>query len=478
MPKETIFSQIRSLISGRTPTKELRLREEFRLGRSAVRVPYTGAPIGVTLVPQGLEYHVYPEILTDTGSNPPDPCFLLFEPGHDYTRIGGFLRLQQKGDSLILGGHDRKQAAMFDYPPNMDKRILNITHDGDALVFNKLVYDAKVLLAPLGQERTAKCFSDRRSDKLRRIRAIYGGPIEPLGPEQALDTLRAVNEILAMESYRPLDRRGRPGGVLQLPKELRPIIVGDLHAQVDNLLTLLSQNGFLEALEQGTAAMIILGDAVHLEEDGQLDEMESSVLMTDLILRLKLRFPKQIFYIRGNHDSFAEDQFKFGVAQCLLWERALRERRGMDYLHEMERFYDGLPYLVLSEGYIACHAAPVKTKFTLEMLINTHEHPGLVGELTRNRLRRRNFPAGYAKGDVRHFLETLGFPEGTPYFVSHSPLTRDETLWLNAGGIKNHHIVFSANRPWIGVVTRIHGHMIPLTYQREELTPIISGLAT
>lgn len=33
-----------------------------------------------------------------------------------------------------------------------------------------------------------------------------------------------------------------------LPQRLTPILVADLHAQVDNLLTVLSQNAFLDAL--------------------------------------------------------------------------------------------------------------------------------------------------------------------------------------------------------------------------------------
>jgi hypothetical protein len=100
-----------------------------------------------------------------------------------------------------------------------------------------------------------------------------------------------------------------------------------------------------------------------------------------------------------------------------------------------------------------------------------------VQELTHNRLRQRLNPAGYAKGDVRHFRETLKLPQETPFLVSHSPLTREDGLWLDAGGIENHHIVFSANSPWIGVFTRVHERMIPLRYRREELLPIINGLS-
>jgi hypothetical protein len=85
-----------------------------------------------------------------------------------------------------------------------------------------------------------------------------------------------------------------------------------MHAQIDNLLTVLSQNAFLDALDEGTAALVILGDAVHSEVDGQLREMDSSMLLMDLIFKLKLCFPAQVFYVRGNHDSFSEDMSKDG----------------------------------------------------------------------------------------------------------------------------------------------------------------------
>lgn len=86
-----------------------------------------------------------------------------------------------------------------------------------------------------------------------------------------------------------------PGGLLLLPQRLTPILVADMHAQIDNLLTVLSQNAFLDALDQGTAALVILGDAVHCEVDGQLREMASSMLIMDFIFRLKLCFPEQVF---------------------------------------------------------------------------------------------------------------------------------------------------------------------------------------
>ena len=87
---------------------------------------------------------------------------------------------------------------------------------------------------------------------------------------------------------------------------------------MDNLLTILSHGEFLEMMGDGKPRWYSLGDAVHSEMDGQLEDMESSLLMMDLIIKLKLWFPQQIFYVRGNHDSFSAEIGKEGVPQGLL----------------------------------------------------------------------------------------------------------------------------------------------------------------
>ncbi|MEN8177406.1 MAG: metallophosphoesterase [Pseudomonadota bacterium] len=470
------LSRLTSLLPSHTRYEEIRLAEPYQLGIDRVRVPFEGAPIRVRLVRENLEFQIYPELSLDPGAIRTPPRYLIFDPSRYYSEISGFIRLTEQGDSFVIGKQVRRKPVSCNFPENLDMRHISIAHDGDALIFRKLVSDTEVELSLLADQHDAEGFNTQRQEKLRTIRKIFGGPVDLLSPSDALASLRQVNEVLQQESYRALDERGQPGGVVSLPDSLVPIIVGDLHAQVNNLLTLLSQNHFMEALEAGEAALIILGDAVHSELDDDLEEMEDSLLMMDLILRLKLRFPRQLFYIRGNHDSFSSNLTKFGIAQCLIWEAVMRKYRGDVYVREMKRFYELLPYLVISDGYIACHAAPIKTRFNMDMLINIYRYPGLIKELTSNRIRRRTSPAGYSKMDVRHFRNTLKVPENTPFLVSHSPLDRERPLWLEAGGIKNHHIVFSANIPWIGVFTRMRNHIIPLSYHRENLLHILNGL--
>lgn len=311
---------------------------------------------------------------------------------------------------------------------------------------------------------------------MREVKKIFGGPIELLTTDDALSDIVQINNLLEKEPLRPRNSAGMPGGVVKLPKKMVPIILGDLHAQVDNLLTILSHNEFLEMMGDGKATMIFLGDAVHSEIDGELESMESSLLMMDLIFRLKLWFPQQVFYVRGNHDSFSAEIGKDGVPQGLIWSKTIKKIRGEAYWKEMERLYELLPYVALSNNYVACHAAPPKGKVSMDMLVDIRKYPSLMEEVTCNRLYRPNRLAGYTKGDVKPFRNSLDLGKNAELFVGHTPLTRHDTLWMNVGGIEHHDVVFSGNIPWIGLFTQINGHMIPMKYRSEPLLSFIDGL--
>jgi len=469
------FGRLKAAFFQASQYPEVRLQESYQLKGTTIRVPFEGYPIELAMGKKKQRLHLYPEqSLGDQGSQDV-LSFILFSPDHFFSGIGGFLRLVN-GDHLVLGREDELQRNMFGYKKSLSRRHLSIVHDGDAFIFKDLDIEFGTLLTPLQSQEESQQISNRRMANLREIREIFGGPIKLLSPEEALDDLKQINKILEKEPLRPHNSDGMPGGVVKLPKKMIPIILGDLHAQVDNLLTILSHNEFLEIMGDGKAAMVFLGDAVHSEIDGKLEDMESSLLIMDIIFRLKLWFPQQVFYVRGNHDSFSEEVCKGGVSQGLLWARALKRIRGKAYKKAMDRFYELLPYVAFSKNYVACHAAPPKSKVTMDMLVNIHSYPGLIEELTCNRICQPNRPSGYTKGDVKRFRNTLSLGSKAEVFVGHTPLTRHDTLWLNVGGIENHDVVFSGNTPWIGLFTSINGEMIPLRYRSETMLPVINGL--
>lgn len=467
------LKRLRSVFGSPEQCQEISLEQPFRLQNECAKIPLEQCANGISLDCGGKCLNLVREPFVGEPRGGDGSAFLLLDPEGFQTGISGFVRVSE-GDHLIVGSEDDRQCAMLGFTEGIAERLFSIAHEGEVLVFKDLAGDPGIVLSPILEDRLN--IVERRIANLREVFRIFGGPIQLLPADQALQDLNRVIDLLEREPLRPKDTRGMPGGLVRLPKKMIPIIVGDLHAQVDNLLTLLTQDHFLAAMSEGKATMVILGDAVHSEMDGCMEEMETSLLIMDLIIRLKLWYPQQVFYVRGNHDSFSEEIGKSGVPQGLLWAKALRDARGEAYKQAMDRLYELLPFVVLSKNFAACHAAPPRGKVDMDMLVNIHKYPGLIREVTCNRLSQPNRPAGYTKGDVKRFRNTLKLGGKAELFVGHTPLTRHDTLWSDVGGIQHHDVVFSGNIPWIGVYTSANGEMIPLRYRSESLLPVINAM--
>jgi hypothetical protein len=256
---------------------------------------------------------------------------------------------------------------------------------------------------------------------------------------------------------------------------LTPILVADMHAQIDNLLTVLSQNAFLDALEEGSAALVILGDAVHSEVDGQLREMETSMLLMDLIFRLKLRFPRRF-------STFAATMIP-SPRTCprMAFRRGCCGRRNLpsDAARLSARHGGVLPAVALRRRFRRLRRLPrgsTDGRVSKEMLVNIHRHPELILELINNRLRRPNRPQGYSRGDVKHFRRALQLDKDTPvHRRPHADGSRRYPV-AQRRWHRNHHVLFSAHPEQVGVFTRVDDVMVPLVYPVDALTPIINRL--
>lgn len=469
-PRAKVFRKLLRTLSGLERCRIVKLRDAYQLNKDSVRIPYEGFPIHIQLGKNGKQLRLFPENpLVPDDTQDKTPCFLVDDPEMATDRIGGFLRLEPE-EEITLGSRDAEQQTFFKYPETVAPEHLRITHDGDAVVFEDLT-SAGTCISPLLNHD-----SKERYTRLRQIREIYGGPLKPLPADEALSLIHQVNELMENEPYRKTTKDGQPGGLIRLPKKLTPVVIGDLHAQVDNLLVLLSHNGFIDALDKGEACLVLLGDAVHSERKGELDRMDTSLLIMDLIFRLKLRFPKQFFFIRGNHDGFMEEISKGGIPQGLLWKKALKDARGKEYRKAMRRYYELLPYVVSSPHFAATHAAPPRSKISENMLVEINNYPGLIPELISNRMVRPNRPGGYTKGDIKRFRKTLDLPSDAPFIVGHTPLDMVNTYWLDVGKVINHHILYSAGDTWVGAFVELDGQMVPLRYPVESLVDLINNL--
>ena len=463
-------------------------RQRFRKKRPAAstlaageRLRLSGQSLALKPDPEGFviemgkqTIHLCPAHPESENEDPTQSEWILFDPERYFSGISHTLRLRP-GESISIDHRQESQHLVFSHSKDAFRRHLQIRHGGDILELRDPISELGTFVTLAENGASDHSYRSYRLGKLERLREILGPQIEPLDCEEALLLLQDVNRQLVDDPFRPRDSLDNAGSLLELPVNLTPVIIGDLHGQVNNLLQILIENAFLESLETGEGALIFLGDAVHGEEAGQLEEMDSSVLIMDLILKLKRRFPRQVFFLLGNHDSFSPDVMKGGIAQSLLWEKRIIELRGAEYARQLGIFYRQSPLFVLSKNFMACHAGPPRTRVSRQTLIEARQLPELVHELTWNRVKSKNWPMGYTKSDVRRLRKSLDVEESLPFIVAHYPQEGTGSVWLNAGEIPNHHIIYSARPREAGIFTRVGGEMVAQIYATHDLQSAING---
>jgi metallophosphoesterase superfamily enzyme len=461
------------LILRRDPINWLTITDGWKQIKKEGRVAYDGNPFELKIGKRVLRF--YPELPLGVRRKYLRRSWLITDPRTFGSHICGFAKIRPN-DTVMIGRANEEFQAIFNFGKDVAERHINITNEKGDLIITPLTETKPVKIIRLTDSGRAARVKARRYDAIKEIRTIYGGDIAILPPDRALSLIKEVNELLTEESYRPKNSKNMPGGLIELPDNIKPIIVGDLHAQVNNLLKILTENRFLEGLESETACLIILGDAVHSEIPGEMDKMDSSILMMDLVLTLKKHFPNNLFYLRGNHDSFAADISKDTISQGVVMRQQLLTLRGMEYVQEMERFYGLLAYVIKSSTFVACHAGPSHKKITRTKLINLHTHPKITKDIVSSRLKRPNYLAGYSKSDVKRFRKGLGLAKGTPFIVGHTPIDPSGSVWRNVADIRGHHIIYSGRPSGPSVFVQINQKMIPLSYPAEPLIKLIGKI--
>ena len=473
MTGQSIWQNIRDQFRPGQETVNPAPAQKLRLSGKELRIPLSGyQDYRIEMGKQTLILSPAPGVTAGNHESAYD--FILFDPERYGDRVAHFQRLSP-GSTLAIDRNVDYQKQVFSSPRDAFRRKFSVSHSGDSLIFRDPISELGTYVSLAGETQDIPAITLRRRSALKRVQEIFGGPLQPLSATQATATLKQVNALLGKETGHPRDTLGNPGGILQLPQNVTPVVIGDLHARIDNLLTILSENAVLDSLENGTAALVLLGDAVHSEEPGKLEEMESSLLMMDLIFTLKLRFPQRVFYIVGNHDSFLHELMKQGVPQGLLWEKQVLSSRGEEYKTQLELFYQQSALVVLAQDFIACHAGPARRKISREILVDAHQFPDIVHDLTWNRIRTPAFPAGYTRSHVRQFRKGLAIDTDTPFLVGHHPCSTGETLWLNVGHITQHHVVISSRPDRVGSFIGIDGKMVPQIYPVEGLLTWLNG---
>ncbi|MDH3695566.1 MAG: metallophosphoesterase, partial [Gammaproteobacteria bacterium] len=395
------------------------------------------------------------------------PDLVVFNPGLDSRQINYSLRIRP-GESLHISHDQPYQEHLFHTPREAFRRNFYMDYTEGQLVFRDSVSELGTYVTILEQTLEQSSRVTARRNAIDEVINLYGGPLEAMSVDKAVSTIKQVNHLLREDAFRAQDANGIAGGLLELPPQVTPIVLGDLHANIDNLLKILSENAFLHELEQGTGVLVFLGDLVQPDEE-PYDDMDDSVFMMDFLFALKLRFPRGVFFLRGNHDSFSTEVTKNLVPQAVLWRKKLEHMRGAQYCEQMTRFYQLSPVVARSDDFVACHAGPPMNKVDTDKLINIREFPELLHELIWNRIRRPGYPTGYTAADVRRFRKSLNLGKETPFLVGHTPYTSTGALWCDVAGIPGHHILYTSKSKEFAIFIRVNGQMVPQVYTAEPL---------
>lgn len=459
--KRSLFGRLTTLLKNEPEGELIALQSEPVSLSESVRIAWDSQPVQLMLGNMKLELH--PDLAVTGNEIDGDREWIVHAGRAFYKKVPRFVRIAP-GESVVLGRGDDMQKMIFALDKSVAGRHVRIDNRKGELIVQPLDLDRKTEISAI--DSGTPVWEARRKN-LERLPDILDHSLTQFDDKEALDIIRDVNAIIGDEVYRDRDDEGAPGGIIEFPDEKTVVILGDIHTRADNLLRALTEGGLLRALIRGEACLVFLGDLIHSQEPGELEDMESSILILDLFCMLKRRFPENIFYVRGNHESFSPDVGKGGVPQGVLLNKHLKKRRGKAYLAEIETLFNSMAFVIQGKGFAACHGAPVRSKVDRATLVNIHRFPGIQYELVWNRLRQGNRPAGYGKGSVKRFRQTLGLSKHAPVIVGHTPLSDQETVWLNIGGITGHHLIYSAHTHRLAAMIMDDGHMAPVEFVPE-----------
>jgi len=158
------------------------------------------------------------------------------------------------------------------------------------------------------------------------------------------------------------------GRILRIAPYGKALIIGDLHGDLESLVTILDESDFLKKMSQNSNSVIVfLGDYG--------DRGAYSAEVYHLISRLKLLFPKQIILLRGNHegpkdipwhphDLPVQFQMKFGEK----WQTAYSKLR--------ELFNCLYVAVLVEERYLMIHGGfPLQAKTIEDLAYANVRHP-------------------------------------------------------------------------------------------------------
>ena len=158
------------------------------------------------------------------------------------------------------------------------------------------------------------------------------------------------------------------GRLAEMPPKGEVIIVGDVHGDLDSLIHILKNSGFLErSLKGNNISMIFLGDYG--------DRGNYSPEVYYIILKLKEQFPENVILMRGNHEG-PDDLLASPHDLPIQLQKKFGENGWKSYAKLRELFNYLYNAILISEKYVLLHGGIPSKAHTISNLANAHKtHP-------------------------------------------------------------------------------------------------------
>jgi diadenosine tetraphosphatase ApaH/serine/threonine PP2A family protein phosphatase len=157
-------------------------------------------------------------------------------------------------------------------------------------------------------------------------------------------------------------------GLVKLEPSGEALVIGDLHGDLESLISILKSSGFTRKMtERKDATLIFLGDY------GDRGARSAAVYYT--VLRLKLAFPEQVILLRGNHEG-PEDLMASPHDLPMQFQFRFKEDGRALYSKVRELFAYLYNAVLVEERYLMVHGGLSPEIATAQDLANANKtHP-------------------------------------------------------------------------------------------------------
>jgi hypothetical protein len=255
------------------------------------------------------------------------------------------------------------------------------------------------------------------------------------------------------DAVRPESPEGAPGGLVRLRPELPTVVVPDIHARPDLIISVLSleapkygiERPLIHALADNRAQLVFVGDYVHAEGRARArwrkafqefqtgysrrsamdEEMTESLGALQMVALLKATFPESFHGLKGNHENIANEDkdgnLPFGkfVYEGAMVAEYMHRFYGGDPFDAVYEFEKTLPLLAVGSHFIVGHAEPQRF-FTTQELLEYRSRPDVVYGLTWTA--NDEAEPGSVEEMLEHFLPQSD-PEDRIYLGGHRPVS-------------------------------------------------------